>query len=103
MRLKVSSSNTGSDDSASSAAERASGVVAFAGPAVGFAATVGLAAGAVGFAATDGFAGVAFGAIKVGFSLDEFRRAVRRAFVEQQQTTLQLRRGGKDLTVPLIF
>src|SRR5580704_15458891 len=60
MRWKVSSSNTGSDDSASSAAERDSGVDP------GLTAACGGFAGLTGFAATAGLAGAAFGAINVG-------------------------------------
>ena len=36
-------------------------------------------------------------------TLNDFRRSVRRAFVEQQRTTIQLKRGGKILTVPVVF
>src|SRR5580693_182182 len=58
MRWKVPSSNTGSDDSASAAAERDSGVLAGLTAACGdFAATGGLAATA-GFSATAGLGGV---------------------------------------------
>src|ERR1700721_1375383 len=57
MRWKVPSSNTGSDDSASAAAERDSGVLAGLTAACGFAATGGLAATA-GFTATEGLGGV---------------------------------------------
>src|SRR5580704_7358937 len=57
MRWKVPSSNTGSDDSASAAAERDSGVLAGLTAACGLAATGGLAATA-GFSATAGLGGV---------------------------------------------
>src|SRR5580700_8853730 len=58
MRWKVPSSKTGSDDSASAAAERDSGVVAGLTAACGgFAATGGLAA-TDGFSATAGLGGV---------------------------------------------
>src|ERR1700675_469462 len=58
MRWKVPSSNTGSDDSASAAAERDSGVLAGLTAACGgFAATGGLAATA-GFSAGEGLGGV---------------------------------------------
>src|ERR1700734_1108401 len=52
MRWKVPSSNTGSDDSASAAAERDSGVLA------GFTAACGDLAATGGLGATDGFGGV---------------------------------------------
>src|SRR5580658_2306108 len=63
MRPKVSSSNTGSDDSASSAAERASGVDA------GLTAACDGLAGLAGLAATGGLAGAGTpcGAINVGW------------------------------------